>query len=211
MSARTRVSVTAVFAVLAISSVALAGCKSASAGSATETATPTPTVTASPTVSPSADAAPPSGQFALPATCQDAYSIGMLASLSNENPPLNDPGFSLRSTQNVTGLELLDSGIPTLNCTWGVAGQRGLATSVAQISESDSDRMMTALEATGFVCEAHGEGTICTYSEKTVNRDDEIVELGESHYFRSTGWVATSWINFFPEGYTEDIAATVWG
>ena len=34
---------------------------------------------------------------------------------------------------------------------------------------------------------------------------------GETHYVGDGAVVTTAWINFAPEGYTEDVVATLWG
>jgi hypothetical protein len=51
----------------------------------------------------------------------------------------------------------------------------------------------------------------CQIEQRTVDLDDNEVTLGESHFVRGDGWVTTAWINFAPEGYTEDIVSTLWG
>ena len=135
----------------------------------------------------------------------------MLAALLAANPPLNDPGVTMNSTQNVVALELLTSGIPPLRCSWGAPSESGLATNVSVVDAARTATLLGALRAAGFGCETTWDGTLCQIEQKTVDLDDNEVALGEWHFFRGDGWVSTAWINFAPEGYTEDIVDTLWG
>lgn len=135
----------------------------------------------------------------------------MLASLNAQNPPLNDPAITLTSTQNVDALEVLSAGVPTLRCTWGQAGQAGLATTVSIIDAAQSQQLLGSLAATGFACDTLNGGVTCTQQQTVINQDDKMVTITESHVFRGNGWVATTSIDFAPDGYTEDIVATLWG
>ncbi|MDQ1129142.1 hypothetical protein [Microbacterium sp. SORGH_AS_0888] len=40
--------------------------------------------------------------------------------------------------------------------------------------------------------------------------DDKVVTRGETHFLRGNGWITTSWVDDQPDGYTEDIVATLW-
>jgi hypothetical protein len=180
--------------------------------SATPSATPTSTVkepTPGPSVSPIETDLPQS--FELPGACEDIYSAGMLAHLQEAGPPLNDPGVTMLSTENVDILEILDGGAPTLRCTWGQPSEFGLATNVTAIDAEQSETVAAALAAAGFGCEDHGDGTICRIEQRGVTLDDEEYTRGETHYIGGGGLVTTAWINFSPDGYTEDIVATLWG
>jgi hypothetical protein len=44
-----------------------------------------------------------------------------------------------------------------------------------------------------------------------LNLDDEEVEFGETRFLRGDGRVSTAWVDFTPEGCTEDIVSTLWG
>ena len=44
-----------------------------------------------------------------------------------------------------------------------------------------------------------------------ITQDDALVVKGEVHYLRGDTWVSTRWINVDPDGYTEDIVASLWG
>jgi hypothetical protein len=153
----------------------------------------------------------PDAGFQLPAKCEDLYSPGMLASLNAANPPLNDPGVTMNATQNVDALEVLHSGIPTIRCSWGKPSEFGLATNVSVIDAAQSAALLSAFRTAGFGCEDVWEGMQCTIEQKTIDLDDNEVTFGETQFLRGTGWVSTSWVNFAPEGYTQDIVATLWG
>lgn len=195
-------------AALAIATLALAGCQPEPAArpttSATATADPTPSATPTPTPTVGHD------DIALPADCDSIYSPTMRTALEAADPPLNDPGLTLGSSQIVEALELLESGIPTLRCTWGVPSEQGLATNVSIIEQEQAQELIVAFQAVGFLCDPVDSGTLCTLERTTIDSDDYQVDLGESHFFRGNGWVSTSWVGFIVDGYTEDIAATLW-
>lgn len=178
-------------------------------GESTPSSTPrTPSATPGPTP---IETNLPDADFALPGRCEDIYSPEMLASLNSANPPLNDPGVTMNATQNVDALELLNSGIPTIRCSWGQPSESGLATNVSVVDAARTAALVDSLRAAGFGCETIWEGTLCQIEQRTVDLDDNEVTLGESHFVRGDGWVTTAWINFAPEGYTEDIVSTLWG
>ncbi|MBD7957047.1 hypothetical protein H9651_05320 [Microbacterium sp. Sa4CUA7] len=167
--------------------------------SAPGTATPTPTPTAS------------ADEIALPASCDALYSSAMRAQLEANVAPLNDPGVTMPSTQNAEALQLLESGVPTLRCTWGTPSERGIATNVSIVDPAAAADLAGALANSGFACSDAQGGTVCRLNETLIDYDDNIVEKGESHFFRGNGWVTTVWLDYGPEGYTEDIASMVWG
>lgn len=139
------------------------------------------------------------------------YSAGMLASLTKANPPLNDPHVTLFSTQNVDALELLHSGIPTIRCSWGKPSEFGLATNVSIVDAGQSAALLGVFRSAGFACENVWDGVHCTIEQKSIDQDDNEVTTGESHFLRGTGWVSTAWVDFAPDGYTQDIVDTLWG
>jgi hypothetical protein len=148
--------------------------------------------------------------LALPAACEELYSPAMLSSLQQQ-APLNDPGVTMTSTQNVEALEILTSGVPTLRCSWGVPSETGLATNVSLVDGPQSAALASALTNAGFACAARDGGTVCTFEQTMVDQDDHIVALAETHVLRGNAWISTASIDFAPEGYTEDIVATLWG
>lgn len=174
-------------------------------GSATvEQPTPGPSVTPIETELPDAG-------FEMPATCEEIYSAAMLAQLQSENPPLNDPGVTMLSTENAALLEIIDSGAPTIRCSWGQPSEVGLATNVTTIDAEQAAAISAALAQAGFGCEALGDGTVCRIEQRGVTLDDQEYTRGETHYIGEGAVVTTAWINFNPEGYTEDVVATLWG
>lgn len=174
-------------------------------GSATvEQPTPGPSVTPIETELPDAG-------FEMPSTCEEIYSAAMLAQLQSANPPLNDPGVTMLSTENADLLEIIDSGTPTIRCSWGQPSEVGLATNVTTVDAEQAAAIEAALPAAGFGCEALGDGTVCRIEQRGVTLDDQEYTRGETHYIGDGAVVTTAWINFNPEGYTEDIVATLWG
>jgi hypothetical protein len=201
----------AAVAAIAILTVGLLGCQPEPSPSAS----PADTTSASPTASlPSPtpiETQLPDAAFALPTSCEQLYSPAMLASLNEANPPLNDPGVTMTATQNVDALELLNSGIPTLRCSWGQPSETGLATNVSVIDAAQSEALRGALVNAGFACEPWAGGTLCHTEQTVIDQDDTEVTIGETHYLEGGGWVSTATIDFAPDGYTEDIVATLWG
>lgn len=192
--------------------VALAGCAPEPGASVTPSASES---AASPPSSTSSDApstaVPSASGFALPAVCESVYSAGMLATLQAQVPPLNDPGVTLFSTQNAAALEVLDSGIATLRCSWGRPSESGLATNVSVIDAEQAATVQSALEADGIACEQVLGGTRCVIEQQRIDLDDNLVTTGEQHFFRDGGWVSTAYVGALPDGYTQDIAETLWG
>lgn len=167
------------------------------------TASASPSATASETPSETPVAA-------LPADCAGAYSEDMRATLVEQGLPLNDPGVTMYSTENATLLELLET-VPTLRCTWGVPSEVGVATNISLVDEEQSAAVLDALTADGFGCEDGDGVTICRIEQRGVTLDDNEFARGETHALRGDYWVATAWLNIAPEGYTEDILATLGG
>ncbi|MET0780434.1 MAG: hypothetical protein ABWZ16_02800 [Microbacterium sp.] len=187
----------------------MVGCRPEPAPSASpppsSSTSPSPSTSASPT-----ETAQAGEDIALPTACEQLSSPAMLASLQ-ERGPLNDPGVTMTSTQNVGALEILTSGIPTIRCTWGAPGDTGLATNVSIVDEAQSAAVRDALIGAGFACEPIEGGTVCRSEQTMVDLDDDLVELTETHVLRGNAWVSTATINFEVEGYSEDIIVTLWG
>jgi hypothetical protein len=204
--------VVGVSAALVAASVLFSACRPEPVPSPTA-AEPSPSVTvAEPSPSPAPTPTPTATAvgFALPKACQDIYSATMLASLNAANPPLNDPGVTMNSTQNADALELLTSGIPTIRCSWGKPSEFGLATNVSVVDAAQSAAILSALRSAGFTCDQVWSGTRCVTEQKMVDQSDKEVTLGETHFLRGTGWVTTAWVNFAPAGYTQDVVTTLW-
>lgn len=200
-----------VLAAIALSAV---GCRpepatTPSASRSTPTSV-TPKATPGPSVTPIETDKPQAG-FEVPGACEQIYSAAMLAQLQASNPPLNDPGVTMLSTENADLLEIIHGGAPTLRCSWGQPGEYGLATDVTAVDADQAAAVRDALAAAGFGCEALGDGTVCRIESKGVTFDDEEYRRGETHYVGGGALVTTAWINFAPEGYSEDIVSTLWG
>ncbi len=191
-----------------------AGCApepaAAPAGSASTATTAASRPSAAPTAEPTPGATA-SDDIAVPSACAALYSAEMTATLNAQLPPLNDPGVTLFSSQNSAALELLDSGIPTLRCTWGAPSTAGLATNVSIVGADAARSLQNALAAEGFGCEAVSGGTECSIQKQTIDLDDKLVTTGEVHYFRGNGWICTAYVDVIPDGYTQDIVDVLWG
>ncbi len=135
----------------------------------------------------------------------------MLAELDQQVPPLNDPGVTMYSSQQAETLEVLNSGAPTIRCSWGVPSTSGLSTNVTIVDAATSASILEALRAAGFDCSDHLSGVPCTFQQDSVTQDDTIVHRGETHFLRGNGWVTTAWITVDPPGYTDDIIGVLWG
>ncbi|MFE5411178.1 hypothetical protein [Microbacterium sp. NPDC056569] len=197
-------------ALTALAAVAT-GCRPESG--ATPSSSPSVTMkeqTPDPSVTP-VETEKPQAAFDVPAACEEIYSAAMLAQLQSANPPLNDPGVTMLSTENADLLEIIHGGAPTLRCSWGQPSEYGLATNVTAIDAEQQQAVLAALPAAGFGCEALGDGTVCRIEQRGVTLDDQEYTRGETHYVGGGGLVTTAWINFAPEGYTEDVVATLWG
>jgi hypothetical protein len=196
---------------VAAAALVLTGCGAEPSG--TPTGTPSVTIdepTPGPSVSP-IETEKPQADFEVPAACEEIYSAEMLAELQAANPPLNDPGVTMLSTENADLLEIIHGGAPTLRCSWGQPSEYGLATNVTAVDAEQTAAILDALPVAGFGCEALGEGTVCRIEQRGVTLDDEEYVRGETHYIGGGGLVTTAYINFALEGYTEDIVATLWG
>ena len=94
-----------------------------------------------------------------------------------------------------------------LDCFWvspvGASGM-GLATSIS-LSTSDEQAVLLAdMTAAGFTCTPQSMGTRCE-----IDRTDENASWGETHFIGGGLWIATSYVDFAPNGYTDDIVATL--
>jgi hypothetical protein len=195
--------------------VTLAGC-TAGGGSAPS---PSPesdapaTVSASPTptsVAESSDSA--AGAAALPSSCESIYSPAYLDTLRSS------PGIALNPEWTATpGQATLGSTDPALiallktrerlDCFWvspmGASGI-GLATSISLSGSEDQAALLAQMNVAGFTCTKQRAGTHCE-----IDRTDEDASWGETHFIGGGLWIATSYVDFAPDGYTDDIVATL--
>ncbi len=200
----------AVLASVAVIGLTMAACVPQPFPGVTVTGAPStsPTPTAAPTPAPTP--AGPSDEIALPAACEQAYSADMLTALQAVGP-MNDPGITLYATRLGEPLEIIESGAPTLRCTWGAPGEDGFATNITVVTPDQAVAVWNALTENGFGCEDDAGGTICRIQSQSVDFDNNLVTQGETHFLRGDGWIATAWVGSEPDGYTQDIAATLWG
>ncbi|MBU4466177.1 MAG: hypothetical protein KKH75_10070 [Actinobacteria bacterium] len=199
----------ALVAVLAIAApLALTACQPEPDATGVSTTSPAPGSVGSPTIVPTKR--PAGTDITLPASCAAIYSSAMTATLTQNIAPLDDPGVTMLSTQNVDALDILASGVPTLRCTWGTPSEKGLATNVSIITSSQAVTITQSMQVAGFACTDSAGGTLCVAEQKLLDKDDNVVTRGESHYFRGNGWISTTWIQYLPEGYTQDIVTTLW-
>jgi hypothetical protein len=166
----------------------------------------TPTASAEPSVAPSDR--PQALEIALPDTCDALYSSSMRAALDADLPPLNDPGVTMASTRLEQAREIIESGVPTLRCTWGTASETGLSTNVTILAPEDVPRIQDMLAVNGLSCSDVAGGILCTTQSAA---EPQSAADGESHFLRGNGWVATAWVGQLPDGYIEDVAKTLWG
>ncbi len=199
----------------AVTATAVVGLAILLAGCATDPA-PRPSVSTPSTATSAPPAPSPSptptatDTIAVPGRCENIYSPAMLASLTAQSPPLNDPGVTMYSTQNADALDLLGSGVPTLRCSWGKPSSVGLATNVSIVTTAQIVTLRQSFQNQGFACSAAHGGTLCVFAQEMPS-GDATFKLGEYQFFRGNGWVSTRWITFNPTGYTDDIIATLWG
>jgi hypothetical protein len=154
---------------------------------------------------PSASASP---QTALPASCADAFSASMRDALAAEVGPADDPGIELLSTQNATLLDLFAQ-LPTLRCTWGAPGGPGMSTNISVVSAEQAATVRETVTASGFGCADEAGATVCRVEQRGITLDDVPYVRGEIVAVRGDVWISTSWVDAQPEGYTEDILATL--
>ncbi|SFN92915.1 hypothetical protein [Mycetocola miduiensis] len=178
------------------------GTKAASEGTAA--ASPAPTETTRPT--PSAVATPEAVDVILPGSCEDIYGPAMFKSLQADLPPLNDPTMADPNFSNNDELEEILRGLDYLQCTWGGAGELGIVTAVARVSDEQADEALEMMESGGFDCYEQLGGTRCVTREEL----EEGGVLGESHFLREGVWVSTFWLNAPIRGYTENIVEAIW-
>jgi uncharacterized lipoprotein NlpE involved in copper resistance len=200
---------------LAASVLLLAGCANGApeeTPSETASSTTESTASAAPTPDGAPDPTTPEGGFALPASCEQVWSPGGLSVLTEELGALNDPGFTMSSTEVVDALEVLDAA-ETLRCTWGVPSEVGIATNVTIVDDAQAQTVRDALDEEGFSCEDRGTVTRCDLEEEIPGGEAGPGALiVETHVLGAGGWASTHALNIDLEpDYTDDLIATVWG
>jgi hypothetical protein len=77
------------------------------------------------------------------------------------------------------------------------------------VSAAQADTVRETLRSAGFGCDTQGEATVCRIQQRGVSLDDKPYERGETQSVSGEYWITTSWVNIDPDGYTEDILATL--
>jgi hypothetical protein len=205
-------------AVLLLVLVTASGCSAGAGGNGTTSAptssgsaAPAETSTATP-VAPSATRDPAAGAAVIPPSCESIYSPGYLETLrASPGVVLNPewtatPGQASLGTKEDTLLPLLESR-EHLDCFWvapGGGSGMGLSTSISLAASDEQASLVSQLTAAGFGCTEQGNGTRCA-----VDRTDEYALWGETHFIGGGLWIATSYVEFAPDGYTDDIVTTL--
>lgn len=178
--------------------------------SATSTDNPTATPASTPATTPPTS---PTATAALPTSCDRIYSPAFFQSLQvaagrlELNPSWTEvDGAASLGTKNPGLLPLLEAR-DRLDCFWASpsgAGGVGLTTSVSLISPEELDGLISTATSSGYVCESQEQGTRCSTSHH-----DDTASGGETQFFGGGLWIATFWVEFGPDGYTDDVVATI--
>lgn len=118
----------------------------------------------------------------------------------------DDEGAASLGTKNADLLPLLQTK-NRLDCFWAKpsgGGGVGLTTSVSVISNDEQAALITAATSAGYACESEQRGTRCSTSHQ-----DATASGGETQFFGGGLWIATFWVEFGPDGYTDDVVATL--
>jgi hypothetical protein len=188
------------------------GAATPSADDSAASARPTPTASAGPQPVESPAPANPMGGPS-PASCEEIYSPAMLETFSGThtlNPAWTEtaePGTRIGTLDpELTGFV---EAAPHLSCVWAdpVGGSgSGLVTNVVFVTEEQTVATQERLEAVAQNCYEELGGLRCVMQSAT----DSDGTAGESHFLRDGIWLATSYVNAGPDGYTHDLIATIW-
>ncbi|MGF6821401.1 hypothetical protein M2317_000287 [Microbacterium sp. ZKA21] len=184
--------------------VALVGCAPEAVPSASPMPSPSTSASGEPTPAPE-----PSEAVSLPESCDQVFSPALREKFEGAGLPLNDPTLTMPSTELAGAVEVL-AALDNLRCTWGVASEVGIATTLAMVDTQHTTDLQEAFTTQGLECEEVDGATRCTIR---VSFDDEGGgggAGGEIHLLRDGVWVATKWLNADMTGYLDDIEATLW-
>lgn len=81
---------------------------------------------------------------------------------------------------------------------------------MALVSPAQSELIADALSTAGFGSEEASGGVYFRTSQQMLSMDEEVVDLGETHFLRGNAWVSTRWVNYSPDSYTPGIVAQLW-
>lgn len=190
-----------------LTAAVVSGCASTPTpeGTTAASSAPAPAPSEKPRPTPSAVATPEEVGVVLPGSCEDLYGPAMFKSLQADLPPLNDETMADPNFSNNAKVEEALRSLTYLQCTWGGAGELGIVTAVARVSEKQSDEVLEIMGSGGFDCYDQLDGTRCVIREEA---DGSV--LGESHFLREGVWVSTFWLNAPIRGYTENIVEAIW-
>ncbi|MFJ4044960.1 hypothetical protein ACIPV2_04330 [Microbacterium sp. NPDC089987] len=208
MSGRTPL---AIFSAVIIAVAVSACAPGAPEPTASDTPTGGPSSASTSTPVPPTTAAPADDSIALPAACDDVFSASMRDRLIAAQLPLDDPTLTMPSTDLATGAQMLE-GLPHLRCTWGVASEVGIATTIALVDAEQSKNLRDAYQAEGMACEVVAgdpQQTRCLAEERF--EDEMPGAIGEIQIFQANAWLSTKWINVDMKGYADDMVARLWG
>lgn len=161
-----------------------------------------------PTSTPQPTSVPTPDPSRIPFDCADIYTRDWDEELK---PIVLNPSWATASPGIGTsddGLRQLLRPHVRLTCQWGkpsAASDTGLVTSLAQIDAETDHLVRSRLNALGWTCFEFASGVRCVMDVSDANGS-----WGESHFLRDGVWVATRWSNLAPDGYTADIAYTLW-
>ena len=210
MSARMRLAIVS-GAIIAVSLTACTPGTPEPTASDTSTASPGPASTGTPSAAPSSTSAPADDSIELPAACEDVFSASMRDRLTAGHLPANDPTLTMPSTDLPVAVQMIES-LPHLRCTWGVASEVGIATTVALVDAEQSEVLRDAYRAAGSDCQVvdgDPQQTRCLAEERF--EGEMPGAIGEIHVFRANAWLSTKWINVDMAGYADDMVAQLWG
>lgn len=188
-------------------------------GSASGSPTPLGTASPAPSITPtdgpgsSAPPAPPAGK-AVPGSCGDLYSSGMVATLQGAGVALN-PSWIFEAGQfdqvgtQVGSLQPILETSPKLSCTWTTPGggsEVGLTTEIVQVTSTQADQIASTLTSIGWsrLDELGGVRFV-------VQQNMEGNAVGESQFLRDGLWFSTQYVNLAVNGYTADMVSNVFG
>ncbi|MFB7250404.1 hypothetical protein [Microbacterium sp. NPDC056234] len=189
--------------------LALVGCAPEAAPSASPTSAPSEVVSPDPTPSPT-PSPEQSEAISLPESCDQVFSPALRQRFEDGGLPLNDPTLTMASTDVAVALEMLAT-LESLRCTWGVASEVGITTTLALVDVEQRTDLLEAFTTQGLECTEADGAARCAVE---VSYDDEESGYtgvgGEIQLVRDGVWVSTKWLNTEMTGYLEDIESTLW-
>lgn len=200
--------------VFVLALVTLSGCSAGDGGDPSASPKPDASATSSapPAATPTPEPSGPAAATTLPSSCESIYSPVYLDTLRSSPEIVLNPEWTAAPGQATLGstdpglIALLKSR-ERLDCFWvspvGASGI-GLATSISLSGSDDQAALLAQMTAAGLTCIPQGAGTRCE-----IDRTDDYAMWGETHFIGGGLWIATSYVDFAPDGYTDNIVATL--